>query len=66
MATLWRIDDEGSTRLVGHFYRHMQDGDVARALARAQRALLQDRTYDAPYYWAGFVLVGEGRMTDAS
>jgi CHAT domain-containing protein/tetratricopeptide (TPR) repeat protein len=66
MATLWRIDDEGSTRLVGHFYRHMQDGDVARALALAQRALLEDRAYDAPYYWAGFVLVGEGRMTDAS
>ena len=66
MATLWRIDDEGSARLVSHFYRHMPGDDVARALAFAQRALLADSAYAAPYYWAGFVLVGEGRMTDAS
>jgi CHAT domain-containing protein len=66
MATLWRIDDEGSARLVSHFYRHMRDGDVALALARAQRALLAGREYDAPYYWAGFVVVGEGRMTNGS
>jgi CHAT domain-containing protein/tetratricopeptide (TPR) repeat protein len=60
VATLWRIDDEGSASLVSHFYRHMDDGDVARALALAQRELIADRGHGAPYYWAGFVLTGEG------
>lgn len=60
MATLWRIDDEGSASLVSNFYRHMDDGDVARALALAQRELIADHGYGAPYYWAGFVLTGEG------
>jgi CHAT domain-containing protein len=62
MATLWRIDDEGSANLVSHFYRNLAGGDVSRALALAQRTLIRESAYSSPYYWAGFVLVGEGHL----
>jgi len=62
MATLWRIDDEGSAKLVGGIYRNMEDGDAARGLALAQRRLIREQEFASPYYWAGFVLVGEGRL----
>jgi CHAT domain-containing protein/tetratricopeptide (TPR) repeat protein len=62
MATLWRIDDLGSADLVGQFYHHLGDGDVAGALAAAQRALIRDARYASPYYWAGFVVMGDGQV----
>lgn len=61
VATLWRIDDEGSAALVGGLYEHL-GGDVAAALALAQRTLIEGPEYRAPYYWAGFVLSGEGGL----
>lgn len=63
IATLWRIDDLGSAELVSRFYRLARSGDVGDALARAQREMIQqqDVKYASPYYWAGFVLSGDGR-----
>jgi CHAT domain-containing protein/tetratricopeptide (TPR) repeat protein len=62
IATLWRIDDQGSAELVSRFYRLAAAGTVADALAGAQREMIQDPDprYASPYYWAGFVLSGEG------
>jgi CHAT domain-containing protein/tetratricopeptide (TPR) repeat protein len=65
MATLWRIDDTGSANLVSRFYRSLDGGDVAGSLARAQRALISDGAHSAPYYWAGFVLTGEGHIASS-
>lgn len=63
IATLWRIDDLGSAELVSRFYRLARSGDVGDALARAQREMIQqeDVKYAGPYYWAGFVVSGDGR-----
>jgi CHAT domain-containing protein len=60
VATLWRIDDEGSAELVSRFYREGGMHDGAHALAAAQRALIREGTWAAPYYWAGYVLMGDG------
>jgi CHAT domain-containing protein/tetratricopeptide (TPR) repeat protein len=65
MATLWRIDDQGSAELVSRFYRLATAGTVADALAGAQRAMIQDPRYASPYYWAGFVLSGDGHAFGA-
>jgi CHAT domain-containing protein len=61
VASLWRVEDHATTALMTRFYSHLaQHEDKAVALAHAQRDLL-DRYGDAsPYFWAGFVLVGEG------
>jgi len=63
LATLWEVDDGSTLVLMKHFYAGLkQAGESegkAAALARAQRALLSSGTYNHPYYWAPFVLVGE-------
>lgn len=60
LATLWRIHDIGSAELVRRFYRRIDRGDPTAALATAQREMIQDPQYRAPYYWAGFALMGRG------
>jgi CHAT domain-containing protein/tetratricopeptide (TPR) repeat protein len=61
LASLWRVDDLATAALMERFYAYMWDGDgVSNAIARAQRDLLADPATSHPYYWAGFVLVGEG------
>jgi CHAT domain-containing protein/tetratricopeptide (TPR) repeat protein len=61
VASLWHVEDHATTALMTSFYAHLaQQEDKAVALAHAQRDLL-DRYGDvSPYFWAGFVLVGEG------
>lgn len=62
IATLWRVDDESTAELMGRFYGDLSLGAAARdALAEAQREMLSDPATVNPFYWAGFVLVGEGR-----
>jgi CHAT domain-containing protein/tetratricopeptide (TPR) repeat protein len=60
IATLWRIDDTGAEELAGRFYANLQRMTPADALAAAQRAMLKDTRYAAPYYWAGYQLSGAG------
>lgn len=61
MASLWRVDDVATAELMGHFYRNLlQDGlPTAAALREAQIAMLRQRQWRAPYFWAAFVLQGE-------
>ncbi|MBD3335847.1 MAG: CHAT domain-containing protein, partial [Candidatus Eisenbacteria bacterium] len=59
VATLWAVDDRASARLMEHFYRNLAGGKgAARSLQLAQSALR--REFPHPYFWAGFVLVGDG------
>lgn len=62
LATLWAVNDESTRVLMVSFYRHLQKVGSAEALARAQREIRRgDLRYRAPYYWAAFVLAGEGK-----
>ncbi len=59
LSTLWRADDRANTQLMTYFYQGLNEGlSKAKALQRAQRALLTEEGYPAPYYWASYVLVG--------
>jgi CHAT domain-containing protein/Flp pilus assembly protein TadD len=58
-ASLWRVGDVSTARLMGGFYRGYVGGvGKAEALRRAQVELLRDKRYADPYYWSGFVLMG--------
>ena len=61
VASLWKVDDEATADLMGHFYKGMiEDGlPPAAALRRAQIELLQQKRWQAPYYWAAFTLQGD-------
>jgi len=66
MATLWEVDDRSSVQFMQQFYEHANRGgektSLAAALTYAQRKLRSSETYNHPYYWASFVLVGsQGR-----
>jgi CHAT domain-containing protein len=56
IATLWRIEDEGAATFASRFYEELEAASPAEALARAQRRMLGDRRYEAPFYWAGYRL----------
>jgi CHAT domain-containing protein len=69
MATLWEVQDEGTSRLMRAFYAargEERQRHKAEALRQAQLAMLQGRLRDErgrldfrhPYYWAPFVLMG--------
>lgn len=62
MGTLWAVNDQSSLELATRFYRNRRDGQTAsQALRNAQLSFLKDNKSDwrLPYYWAGFVLMGE-------
>jgi CHAT domain-containing protein len=60
LATLWKVSDESTAALMTEFYRELATPGItkAEALRRAQIALLNNRRYRNPYFWAPYVLVG--------
>jgi CHAT domain-containing protein len=61
-ASLWRVEDVSTARLMGGFYREYVRGvPKVEALRRAQVELLRDKQYADPYYWSCFVLMGAER-----
>jgi CHAT domain-containing protein/tetratricopeptide (TPR) repeat protein len=61
VASLWRVPDQATAELMKRFYRAMLSEHVkpAAALQAAQISLQKDKRWEAPYYWAGFILQGE-------
>lgn len=58
LLSLWSVDDQPTAELMVHFYRNLAAGQSkATALARAQQQVRSRHTH--PFYWAGFILVGE-------
>ena len=61
VATLWPVNDRATARMMETFYRSLARGETAAAaLKEAQIRLGSDRRTSHPFYWAGFVLVGNG------
>lgn len=63
MASLWKVDDAATAELMRRFYGKMLGRGLrpAAALREAQVEMSKQRQWQAPYYWAGFVLQGEWR-----
>lgn len=61
VASLWKVDDRATAVLMSDFYRSMlQDGlSPAAALRSAKERVRREKAWQAPYFWAGFVLQGE-------
>jgi CHAT domain-containing protein len=61
LASLWRVEDRATARLMELFYRRLASGESeAAALAGAQRAMLREPDRGHPFYWAAFILSGSG------
>jgi len=62
VISLWNVNDEATAELMIHFYRHMLGESRLRpaaALSAAQASIREDPRWQAPYFWAGFVIQGE-------
>jgi CHAT domain-containing protein len=64
IASLWKVDDDATAELMKHFYEALFQKSMApaAALRYAQLTLSQNRRWESPYYWAGFVI--QGRYTE--
>jgi CHAT domain-containing protein len=62
IASLWKVDDEATACLMKEFYRRLFGPGAmrpSRALQEAQQAVRKQKRWQAPYYWAAFILQGE-------
>ena len=56
IASLWKVDDESTSELFLKYYEG--EGDKMKRLRDAQIEIM--KKYGHPFYWAGFVMFGEG------
>ena len=63
VASLWQVPDRATAELMRRFYGYMLDEGLApaAALRKAQLASAAERRWSDPYFWGGFVLVGDWR-----
>jgi hypothetical protein len=59
IASLWNVDDAATSLLMERFYTHLKAG-MGKAAALRQAQLETMAEYPDPYYWAAFVLSGDG------
>jgi CHAT domain-containing protein len=72
LVSLWKVDDEATAKLMVRFYKNLKKGmDKAKALQKAKLWLIKQtgtfikdgkhrkKFYGNPFYWAGFVLIGD-------
>jgi len=68
VASQWKVDSASTTSLMIDFHRRLtmrranpklKEGK-AEALRQAQLELLRNERYRHPFYWAGFVMIGDG------
>jgi CHAT domain-containing protein/Tfp pilus assembly protein PilF len=64
LVSLWEVDDEATAELMRRFYGEMLEHgqSPAAALRTAQETLRRQPEWQAPYYWAGFILQGDWRQ----
>jgi CHAT domain-containing protein/Tfp pilus assembly protein PilF len=62
MASLWAVRDRATAELMERFYRSLlRDGLApAAALRSAQASMWREPRWRDPYFWAAFVLQGDG------
>lgn len=60
MATLWPVKDQAAAQLMTQFYKHLSQPGItkAEALRQAQLQLIRETDFKEPFFWSGFVLVG--------
>ena len=60
IASLWKVDDAATAKLMSSLYARIQKGESpSAALRKAQLEMLDDPLWSKHYYWAAFALQGE-------
>lgn len=62
-VSLWSVSDEATAKLMSSFYKRFFSNErplMSAALRGAQLEMIAGERNSMPFYWAPFVLVGEG------
>ena len=64
VASLWKVNDEATAELMGHFYQGMFRKGLppSAALRAAKEQIWKQERWRPPYFWAAFVMQGEGNQ----
>jgi CHAT domain-containing protein len=61
VVSQWNVESHSTSTLMVDFHKRLLAGDNAEsALRRAKLALMRDKRYAHPLYWAPFIVVGNG------
>ena len=60
IATLWSVDSQATAELMIDFHRERKINNFGAgdALRNAQLRMAKNSSYQHPYYWAPFIMVG--------
>ena len=60
IATLWPVKDQAAAMLMTRFYDQLRQPKItkAEALRQAQISLIRQTDFHEPFFWSGFVLIG--------
>ena len=62
IASLWAVDDKSTSDIMVYFYKHLKEGkrkDAALRLAKKDYLATAGPLERHPYYWAGFIAIGD-------
>jgi tetratricopeptide (TPR) repeat protein len=59
LMSLWSVSEVASTKLVESFFRNLKEGKTKSQALASARTELRKGVWDHPFFWAGFILVGE-------
>jgi len=59
LMSLWSVAEQPSVALVERFFRSLKEGKGKVESLRLAREEVRKQGYDHPFFWAGFILVGE-------
>ncbi len=65
IVSQWKVNSKSTSQLMVNFYQHLKaettrdSGRKANALRAAALEMMKDERYRHPFYWAGFVMIGD-------
>jgi CHAT domain-containing protein/Tfp pilus assembly protein PilF len=60
LMSLWSVEDESTNLLTERLFSHLKSGKSRMEALRLARSDLRQAGYEHPFFWAPFILVGEG------
>src|SRR5262249_50231230 len=66
VVSQWKVNSASTAQLMVQFYQHLLDADPkvkttkSQALRKAALDLSKEPLYRHPYYWASFIVIGDG------
>ncbi len=62
ISSMWEVDDQATCKLFEEFYKNLREGKTrAESLRLAKLKLMKDPKTAHPYFWGGFILMGDWR-----